>query len=144
MTPELFEDICQQIELTELGMGKICEEFNLTRRCFLKWVEKNPENIHRYARAKEKQIDLMAERIIEIADTPQEGITITEKPNGVEISKGDMIQHRRLQIDTRKWLMAKLVPKKYGERLDLTTQGESINKAPTTIKTPDGKEINLE
>jgi hypothetical protein len=33
--------------------------------------------------------------------------------------KGDMLGHRRLQIDARKWLAAKLAPKKYGDHLEL-------------------------
>jgi hypothetical protein len=30
------------------------------------------------------------------------------------------VQRARLQVDTRKWLLSKLAPKKYGERLELT------------------------
>ena len=30
-----------------------------------------------------------------------------------------MLEHRKLRIDSRKWLLAKLAPKKYGDKLDL-------------------------
>ena len=44
----------------------------------------------------------------------------------MEITKADMIQHRRLQIDARKWVLAKMNPKKYGDKVDLTSDGEKL------------------
>ena len=35
-----------------------------------------------------------------------------------------MLEHRRLQIDSRKWLAAKLAPKKYGARSEHHITGE--------------------
>lgn len=48
----------------------------------------------------------------------------------IEISDGDdqgEVQRDRLRVDTRKWIAAKLKPKKYGEKMDLTTDGKSLN-----------------
>ena len=39
---------------------------------------------------------------------------------------GENIQRSRLRIDTRKWLMSKLNPKVYGDKLDMTTNGNDI------------------
>lgn len=52
-----------------------------------------------------------------IADTPLLGVKTKTGPNGVEITEGDMIEHRKLQVDTRKWLLARLAAKTYGDRL---------------------------
>src|SRR5271157_3785192 len=42
--------------------------------------------------------------IVEIADTPEFGIKKVTKADGsVEQIEADMIEHRRLRIDTRKW-----------------------------------------
>lgn len=41
----------------------------------------------------------------------------------LEVSKADMIEHRRLQIDARKWMAAKLRPKVYGNKLDVDLTG---------------------
>ena len=38
-----------------------------------------------------------------------------------------MLGHRRLQVDARKWMLGKLNPKKYGEKLDVTSDGEKLN-----------------
>jgi hypothetical protein len=46
------------------------------------------------------------------------GITTKSGKDGVEITEGDMIQHRRLQVDARKWYASKLAPKKYGDKIE--------------------------
>jgi len=75
-----------------------------------------------YARARETQMDALAEEILEIADTPQEGVRVEEgsdKDGAYEKTiRDDMLGHRRLQVDARKWLMGKLAPKKYGDKLE--------------------------
>jgi hypothetical protein len=36
-------------------------------------------------------------------------------------------------VETRKWLMGKLKPKKYADRLDLTSAGEKIDQVMKTL-----------
>lgn len=73
----------------------------------------------------------MAEDVLEISDTPVMGEIKTIKPDGsIEIKQDEMLGHRRLQIDTRKWLMAKMKPKKYGDKYDVTSDGKAL---PTPI-----------
>jgi hypothetical protein len=88
-----------------------------------------------YARAKQEAADMMAEEILDIANKPTKGkvvITKTSKDKDgnevttTEVREDDMLGHRRLQIDTRKFLMAKMKPKIYGDKMDLTTDGEKI------------------
>lgn len=78
----------------------------------------------------------MAEEILYIADNTEEGETIVIKEDRegnpiTETRTGDMLGHRRLQIDTRKFLMAKMKPKRYGDKLDLTSDGEKLGVAVT-------------
>lgn len=42
------------------------------------------------------------------------------------------MQRSRLRVDTRKFLMAKMKPKKYGDKVDLTSGGEKIQ--PLLVK----------
>ena len=141
-TQELFDKICESIATSSRSVTNICKDYDISRSNFLIWVEKTTENQDKYARAKHQQMDFMAEEIIEIADDSSGDNKITDL--GSEVQNSEFINRSRLRVDARKWLMSKLAPRKYGERLDLTTNGESINRVPTTIKTPDGKEINLE
>jgi hypothetical protein len=80
---------------------------------------------NQYAQAKSDAADAMAEEILDICDdgsndwmtanvgTDQEKVTLN----------GEHVQRSRLRVDTRKWLMSKLQPKKYGEKLDLNHEG---------------------
>lgn len=61
----------------------------------------DPEFRDQYARAKEVQLFRMEDELLEIADA----------------ATSDTAQESKLQIDTRKWIMAKRAPKKYGERI---------------------------
>ena len=78
----------------------------------------------KYARARELQAHVMAEEIRLISDTPEVGVTITTKADGgVEEKKGDMIEHRRLRIDARKWYLSKVLPKVYGDKQHIEHSG---------------------
>jgi hypothetical protein len=73
-----------------------------------------------YARARELGYDRLAEEILEIADTPKPGKSRVQKADGqVEEREADMIEHRRLQVDSRKWMLSKMLPKRYGDKLEL-------------------------
>jgi len=65
-------------------------------------------------------LDSMADEIIAIADTQEIGTKSVSKATGVEITEGDMVEHRRLRVDARKWYLSKVAPKKYGEKVALT------------------------
>lgn len=94
-----------------------CEEVKLSWRVFVDWAERDDSNAQRYASARARLLERMAEEIHQIANTPVEGeTTVVKADGGVEVKRGDMIEHRRLQIDARKWLLSKLMPQKYGER----------------------------
>jgi hypothetical protein len=41
-----------------------------------------------------------------------------------------MVQKQSLRVDTRKWLLSKMAPKKYGDKLELTGD----DKSPLTIQ----------
>ena len=72
----------------------------------------------KYARAKSAQMCILADETLDIANTPEPGEVVTIKADGTDERRiADMIEHRRLKIDTRKWLAGKLAPKIFGERI---------------------------
>lgn len=73
-----------------------------------------------YTRARELGYLALGDEIIHIANTPLNGVkTKTNEKGEVETIEGDMIEHRRLQVDARKWFLSKMLPKIYGDRLDI-------------------------
>jgi hypothetical protein len=96
-----------------------------------RWLRENEEFRNQYARAKEEATDALAEELLDIADDASNDWMESNKPgdNSV-ILNGEHLQRSRLRVDTRKWLMSKMKPKKYGEKLDMTTNGKDM---PTPI-----------
>lgn len=91
------------------------------------WLSKHPEFSEQYARAKEAQADRLAEEILEISD---DGTNDWMSRNGGDDNpswsvNGEHIQRSRLRVDSRKWLMSKLAPKKYGDKLALAGDAEN-------------------
>lgn len=94
-----------------------CQRVGIGWQAFSNWVQRKPANVEMYASARARLLERMAEEIHQIADTPVLGETTTTKPDGtIEVKAGDMIEHRKLQIDARKWTLSKLLPHKYGDR----------------------------
>lgn len=126
-TPELAALICVEIATTSDGLDKICDrnpDFPSARTVH-RWVVDHEGFRQSYVRAKRDQVWRLAEEIIPIADTPQIGEIVTIKTDGVEVRRVDMIEHRKLRIDARKWIMAHLEPKKWGQRAGEASEGDS-------------------
>jgi hypothetical protein len=66
-----------------------------------------------YNNALQERADYMVDEIAIIADD-QEGDTYTNA-DGVEVTNHNVIQRSRLRVDTRKWIAARMRPKKYGD-----------------------------
>jgi hypothetical protein len=116
---ERAADICGRIASGE-PLVKICRDESMPHVATVyRWIAANEAFRDMYARAREDQADTLADEIQAIADEPMLGQKTTTKANGdVETVSGDMIEHRKLRVDARKWIAAKLKPRKYGEKID--------------------------
>ena len=86
-----------------------------------KWLSQQEKFAEQYAYARASQMEAMAEEIIDIADDGRNDSYETE--DGEERTNTDVIQRSRLRVDTRKWLMSKLAPKKYGDKVEQFISG---------------------
>lgn len=94
---------------------------------FLDWVSKDPALAEHYARAREAGLERLAEEILEIADAPAE-------------TQVDVGQARN-RIDARKWILSKLLPRRYGDKVDVTSDGEKL--AAPQIMVIAGREVTF-
>lgn len=129
-TQEIADTICERIADGE-SLRSICNGEDMPNKATVfRWLASNDTFRDQYARARETQADALFDEILSIADTPQIGEKRKVKEDGgVEISTGDMIEHRRLQVDARKWMAGKLRPKKYGDKLDVEHSGQVVTIA---------------
>lgn len=71
-----------------------------------------------YARARELQYEAWSDQIIDAADKPLIGIKRKSTAEGAwEETEGDNVDRARLKVDARKWILSKLAPKKYGDKV---------------------------
>ncbi len=96
------EDILEVFTLISKGMSirKSCDAVGMSVSTFMLHIRK-PEYSTQYAQAMEKRADALFDQIIDIAD---EG-------------SGDFMRDR-LRVDARKWVVSKMLPKKYGDKID--------------------------
>lgn len=112
--------ICDRLA-NGLSLRAICRNKGMpSKTTVFKWLAQNSTFADQYARAREAQADLLVDEMVAIADTPKIGTKTKRTADGkVEKTTGDMVEHRRLQIETRKWVAARMRPKKYGDKIDV-------------------------
>ena len=124
-TPEIVERI-----LEGLANGKtltsLCEATEMpTVRAFYNWREEDAELSSRFARAREKGYDVIAEECLKIADMT--ALDTIETEQGKEVCNSEWIARSRLRVDTRLKLLAKWSPKKYGDKIEVENTGATPN-----------------
>lgn len=82
-----------------------------------KWLREKKDFSEQYAKAKAESADALVEQMLDIADDGRNDTY--EDADGNQRTDTDVIARSRLRVDTRKWIAAKLKPKKYGERVDM-------------------------
>lgn len=132
------------LNLVERGLSafKACEQAGIPRKTFEDWTEKDEVLSARYTRAREKRADHIFEEMLQIADTPLITKTETTKEWGVEEKTFDAVDHRKLQIETRKWMLGKMAPKRFGDKLDLNHSGSGLSIRILGLNDEDQKAID--
>lgn len=105
-------NICERIMLGESVIA-ICRDDDMpARSTVMGWIAKDPAFRAAYSAAKAMLAEAFAEEIIEISDDASGDWVDGE--TGKELDR-EHVQRSRLRVDSRKWLAAKLAPKRYGE-----------------------------
>lgn len=98
----LFRTILMRLENGE-SLKAICADRDMpTRGAFLTWVVEDPEREAEYRRAREFQIHAIVDEMVDIADGPDP-------------------QKARVQLEARKFLAERVLPRIYGPRSYMTT-----------------------
>jgi hypothetical protein len=132
-TQEEKERLAQAVfEAMEGGLSAFqsCKAVGFGWTAFLETMKEDAALANRYARAREVLIERLASETLALAD--QAPAMVTDE-RGVTRYDSAAVQHQRLQVDTRKWLLSKLAPKKYGERLELAGDADSPIAAAVTV-----------
>ena len=135
--PERDKDaICQAVlqgMRNGLSAFKSCQEAGVPQSTFNRWVDADAKLAEDYAHAREDLIERIANEVMELADSDVPG-------TGDGKRDWQAIQQRKLQVDSRKWLLSKLAPKKYGDRLELAGDKEN----PLQVQTIDASKLSTD
>lgn len=128
---EIFDTILA--DMTEgKALRKCIKEAGISTATFYTWMNKVPDRLKQYARAHEIRAEIMASEILEIADDSSQDVINSEKLGPIE--NKEFINRSRVRIDSRKWLMSKMLPKKYGDSLKLQGDPDNPIESKLTIE----------
>ena len=117
-TLELAESFCAELACGR-PMKEICADPGMPdARTIFRWLNQHEEFQRLYVIARAAACDAMAAEILEIADdTSSDWIEEPAKSGNGRVRRADnaVVQRARLRIESRKWLLSKLKPEKYGD-----------------------------
>lgn len=111
MDEEKFNEICVEIQTTTKGLNTLCKERNSSAPAFFDLMEIDEKLSERYVRARSRQAEYIADLINEEA--------FNDERDAEAFVGANHVNRSRLKIDTLKWTASKLLPKKYGDKLEL-------------------------
>lgn len=125
-TQEIADEICELL-IVGKSLRSIClAETMPNAGTVCRWLASNKDFREQYASARDAQADTLADEILDIADDgSNDFMGEDEKYNG------DAVARSKLRVDARKWIAAKLKPKKYGDRTLLGSDPD--NPLPTNL-----------
>lgn len=120
ISQEIADAICERMAAGE-SLKQICKSDGMPDRVSV-WRHRkaNPEFDAKYLAARIEMYENWEDEVLAIADDGTNDYVRRETERGVEVVVDhDHINRSRLRLDTRKWLLSKVLPKKYGDKLEV-------------------------
>lgn len=123
-TSAIADKICEELA-SNRSLVKICEPADMpSLNTIYRWLRENKEFRDSYARAREDQADTLFNEILDISDDGRNDWMARHGNDDVGWREnGEQIQRSKLRVDARKWAASKLLPKKYGDRVEHVGDG---------------------
>jgi len=120
-TKEIGENLCSMIAKGR-SVKSICDMEGMpSLDTFYSWNRKHKEFADNYTQATVDRTEYQLEQLNEMGD-----ISIEEAKNVNPKSSNAVVSAYKLKADNMKWVMARMKPKKYGDKIDHTTGGEKL------------------
>lgn len=117
-TQKVMETFCAQIA-SGCGTRGAAQAVGVPQSTIRGWIEKSAEFSAAYAAACAARIATIEDRIYELLEEA-DGLHEADMPAPVAKLRLDAI---KLEIDSHKWLLAKLLPRKYGDKSQMEITG---------------------
>jgi hypothetical protein len=134
---EIAVEICSLLAGSSRGLIEI---LNSSARypsyeTIMKWLNSNDEFSQMYAQSRQLQAEFMADEIIAISDETEGDAVLKYDRDGRPFAAfdGRNVQRAKLMTDNRRWLMSKMHAAKYGDKLDVTSDGKALPAAVNSV-----------
>lgn len=138
-TKAIDDEICEKISIG-IPLAEICRQEHMPNRATIyDWINADQNFLQRIARARELGYDAIAEETLQIADDATNDWMSRKNFKGEEetVLNTEHVQRSKLRIETRLKLLSKWFPKKYGDKLDVTSAGNELKQTVVINTTPD-------
>lgn len=143
---EYSDEIAEEILTRIMGgesLREVCRSGGMPARSTVHlWVAKGKEGEEpyntfsdRYAKACEIRAYEMFDELMEIADNgSNDWMDRNGEGEGWQLN-GEALQRSRLRVDARKWALSKMIPKTFGDKVEVdnTSSDGSMTPQPATI-----------
>jgi hypothetical protein len=115
-TEAIADELCRRLADGE-SLKKICRTKGMPGfATVISWaIDASHQFADRYARARDIGYRHLADEILEISDNSEADFVQTE--DGRKVVDHEHIQRSRLKVETRKWMLSKMLPRIYGEKI---------------------------
>lgn len=114
---EKADQVCIYLE-DGVSLRKAAESVGESARTILNWTRSNPDFFTQYTRAREIGYLQLADTILNISDEADVEVRYDGEDMRLDLS-ATAVARNRLRVDTRKWMLSKMLPKIYGDKLDM-------------------------
>jgi hypothetical protein len=120
-TPEIADKICSKIVVGR-SLRSICLDEDMPDLVTIySWLRLYQDFLKQYDVATGERTETQQEMLIEMGDKAIEHAESSDPK-----AAGAIVSAYKLKADNLKWSMSKMKPKKYGEKLDLTSDGKAL------------------
>ena len=120
--PVKYSDKLGTAILDRLAAGEslraICRDEGMPAfQTVLVWVNRDDDFAKRYAVATDCRAQMLCDEMLEIADKTLPGVRVKNGPDGRETVISDQVERAKLQVHARQWTLARMAPKRFGNRV---------------------------
>lgn len=120
--PVKYSDKLATAILDRLAAGEslraICKDDGMPAfQTVLGWVNRDDEFARKYAAATDCRAQMLCDEMLEIADKTLPGVRVKNGPDGRETVISDQVERAKLQVHARQWALARMAPKRFGNRV---------------------------
>ena len=134
-SPEIGAAICAKLAVG-MSLNRICKAPDMPDESTVRlWaLDEDHPFYEMHERAKRLSFYRMAEDILDIVDDGTNDYVATEDPDNPGYRfNGENVQRSKVRADKRQWMLSKMLPKIYGDKITVDHQGE-VNHRVTVRK----------